>query len=149
MTLILLFLQILIMSSARISIIPITFYLHSIYTLTVGLYSKNSIWLLLAHGLFTILADIAYIVFIFMDKYQLMPFHYYTNHIYVLILVLLLAITVISRIVMIVLYFKFRNAYQESNGQIYYFHAFKQEFRLLPVSDYRRNWSKVNSMDGN
>lgn len=131
-TCILIVLEMLLMSSLRISMLPLTAYLHSLYTLVVGLAASNSILFLLAHLLVSVAGDITFVVLKLIDRELLMPFSHTSNSVYTLILFAILIITIILRIALIILFVPFRNAYQNSYNDSFNFLG--SEFMLRPAS---------------
>lgn len=147
LTLVLIPIEMLIMSSLRVSMAPLTAYLHSLFTLVLGLYHKNSIPYLIGHILFGVLGDLTFTVLKIMNRYEIMPIQYSYNTAYNLILFILLIGTIFVRMAMIFFYFSFKNAYYKDNT-IHYFSAFKNQFGLQPVQcpqslDVRHNINSV------
>lgn len=137
------------MRGLRLSMVPMTAYLHSFFTLAVGLYEENSILYLICHIGFSLLGDITFMVLTIIDKYEIMPIMHSQNRPYCIILFILLIGTIFARIFMIVFYVPFKNAYYKDKI-INYFTFSKHDFNLQPFnlplptdSYYDRNSYKV------
>lgn len=118
------------MSSLRLWMIPLTVYLHSLFILTLGLYSQGAVLYLICHGGFSVIGDLAFIVLTFMAKYDMMPFHHTRNQIYLVFLFFLIIGTVAVRVIILSFYFALRNAY--SSTPIQYFTFFGHKFIFAP-----------------
>lgn len=106
------------MSSLRVSMAPITAYLHSLIILILG-FNHISVNFLLIHYSFTVLADIVFIILKILNRYNFVPYEHSSYTAYVLILHVLLIVSILIRLFSIFLYFNFRNAYK--NGIVYFF----------------------------
>lgn len=118
------------MSSLRVSMLPLTAYLHSLYTLLIGLVASNSILYLLVHLLFSVAGDITFVILKFGGIQLLMPFE--NNAFFSFILLTILIITIIIRIILMILFIPFRNAYETNYNDSFNFMGY--QFLLRPVN---------------
>lgn len=62
------------MSSVRVSMLPLTAYLHIYYVLFYGITNQSSILYVILHLIVSILGDLTFVVLTLMNKYILMPY---------------------------------------------------------------------------
>lgn len=109
----------LIISSLRVSFLPLSAYLHSYYVLLFGISDSHSLTYLILHYLGSVGCDLAFVVIFIMNKYEIMPIHHPNNSPYTIVLIIFLIITLFLRVLVIILYASLRTAY--SPKIIYYF----------------------------
>lgn len=109
------------MSSLRVSMLPLTAYLHSFYILFFGIPCFDSLTYLIGHFLFTVISDVCFLVVKFASKEDILPYEHSTYFLYVSLLILLLIATIVLRCLLIGLLWSIRTtAYNVNHNQNLY-----------------------------
>lgn len=111
--------ELLVVSTLRLSLVPLTALLHSYYLLLLGIPGSPSLMYLILHFLLSIAGDITFVVLWVMDKYEIMPLHHSTSAVYCIILLFVLLVTICVRAFVVFLWVTLRAAY--SPTVVHYF----------------------------
>lgn len=115
----LVFLEFLIMGNQRVSMLTLTSLLHSYYLVLFGFANVASFTYILLHLLLTVVADTAFCIIHFLNKYEIMPIKHTDNNIYAFVLLIFLIGSIGLRVFLSVLFATMRASH--SSKSIPYF----------------------------